>query len=598
MNKFYGKVLEINLSTGKKKLYQIKDEWLKNYIGGKGLGAKILYEELSPDTEPLSPENILIFVPGPLTGTLAPTSGRWAIVTKSPHTGIYMDSQVGGHFGAALRKAGIDILIIRGRAPKPSYLYIESGNVEVKDATFLWGKGIIETENVLKTKHPGAKVGSIGPAGENLVTYAIIGFDYYRQSGRCGAGAVMGSKNLKAIVVKSGGKLEYFDEKGMKATVSRLLSVIKDHPVIKKRTEIGTPMWVLMSNEGGFLPTRNFSRGVFEHAETISGEYMKKKIWVRNKACFGCTIACGKLTHVKEGKYACNEVEGPEYETLALMGSNCEIDKIEAVAYLNRLVDDLGLDSISTGNIIGFAMECYERGLLKDTDGIELRFGNVDAAAELIKKIAKREGIGSLFSEGVRKAALKIGQGSERFAIHVKGLELPGVEPRGSWGMALAFATADRGGCHQRAWTPTAELHGLIPRFSTEGIAKFVKETQDERSACFSLVLCDFVPFGVGDFTELLYNAIGLGFDKESYLRTGERIWNLTRMFNVREGISRKDDTLPPRIMEEEAPVGPAKGLKITQEILDKMLDEYYALRGWDENGIPTEEKLKELGIV
>jgi len=598
MNKFYGKVLDINLSTGKKKLYQVKDEWLKNYIGGKGLGAKILYEELNPGTEPLSPENILIFIPGPLTGTLAPTSGRWAIVTKSPHTGIYMDSQVGGHFGAALRRAGIDILIIRGRAPEPSYLYIENGDVEVKDATFLWGKGIIETENVLKTKHPGTKVGSIGPAGENLVTYAIIGFDYYRQAGRCGAGAVMGSKNLKAIVVKPGGKLEYFDEKGMKATVSRLLNVIKDHPVMKKRTEIGTPMWVLMSNEGGFLPTRNFSRGVFEHAETISGEYMRKKIWVRNKACFGCTIACGKLTHVKEGKYACNEVEGPEYETIALMGSNCEIDKIEAVAYLNRLVDDLGLDSISTGNIIGFAMECYERGLIKDTDGIELKFGNVDAAVELIKKIAKREGIGDLFSEGVRKASLKIGQGSERFAIHVKGLELPGVEPRGSWGMALAFATADRGGCHQRAWTPTAELHGLIPRFSTEGIARFVKETQDERSVCFSLVLCDFVPFGVGDFIELLYNAIGLEFDKESYLKTGERIWNLTRMFNVREGISRKDDTLPPRIMEEEAPVGPAKGLKITKEILDKMLDEYYALRGWDKNGIPTQDKLKELGII
>jgi len=595
---YFGKVKEVDLTTGKVESYELPEDMVKKFIGGKGIGAKILYDRLAPKVDPLSPENLLIFATGPLTGTIAPTSGRWAVVTKSSHTGIFLDCQVGGHFGAALRKAGIDILIVKGRAPKPTYLYIESGNVYLKDASHLWGKTIFETEDELKKAHPGGKVGSIGPAGENLVTFAIIGFDYYRQAGRGGAGAVMGSKNLKALVVKPTEKISYYDESGLKKTCERLLNIIKEHPVMKRRTEIGTPMWVKMANEGGFLPTRNFSKGVFDYADEISGETMKERIWVRNKACFGCTIACGKLTHVKDGKYRCNEVEGPEYETIALLGSNCEIKSIESVAYLNRLCDGLGLDTISTGNVVAFAMECYERGLLREWDGLKLNFGDANEAGKFISKIAYREGIGDLFANGVRKAAERIGQGSEKFAIHVKGLELPGVEPRGSWGMALAFATADRGGCHQRAWTPTAELKGILPRFQTEGVARFVKETQDERAVCFSLVLCDFVPFSVEDFAELLFNAVGINLSAEEYMVTGERIWNLTRMFNVREGISRKDDTLPPRILEEVPMEGPAKGKVLNREVLERMLDEYYELRGWDKNGIPTQETLKRLGLL
>lgn len=595
--KYYGKVKEVNLSTGKVKSYELPEKMVKDFIGGKGIGAKILYDELAPHVDPLSPENILIFAPGPLTGTSAPTSGRWAVITKSPHTGVFLDCQVGGHFGAALRRAGVDILVVKGKAEKPVYLYIEGGEVQILDATHLWGKTIFETEDELKKVHPGSKIGSIGPAGENLVTFAIIGFDYYRQAGRGGAGAVMGSKNLKAVVAMPTGEISYYDEKGMKATVSRLLNLIREHPVMKRRTQIGTPMWVKMSNEGGFLPTRNFSRGVFDRADEISGETMKERIWVKNKACFGCTIACGKLTHVKDGKYKSNEVEGPEYETIALLGSNCEVAPIESIAYLNRICDNLGLDTISAGGVVAFAMECYESGLLKNADGLELNFGNTDAASELLHRIAFRIGIGDLFAQGVRKAAEKIGQGSERFAIHVKGLELPGVEPRGSWGMALAFATADRGGCHQRAWTPTAELKGILPRFSTEGVARFVKEAQDERAVCFSLVLCDFVPFSIEDFAELLYNTTGIKLSPEEYMLTGERIWNLTRMFNIREGISRKDDILPPRIMEEASPTGPAAGKLISKEILDSMLDEYYRLRGWDQDGIPEPSTLRRLRL-
>jgi len=595
---YFGRALDLDLSSGEQKMYDVPERIIKEYVGGKGLGARILYDELEPGVDPLSPLNVLIFVTGPLTSTIAPTSGRWAVVTKSPHTGVFLDSQVGGHFGAALRRAGVDVLIVRGKAESPVYIYVENGKAELRDAGHLWGKGIIGTEDELKRIHPGCKVGSIGPAGEHLVTFSMIGFDYFRQAGRGGAGAVMGSKNLKAVVVKPGGEVKYYDKSAMQSIVSRLLELIRENSVLKQRTEIGTPMWVKMANDGGFLPTRNFSKGVYECYEDVSGEAMKQRIWVKNKACYGCPIACGKLTRVREGKYKGNEVEGPEYETVALLGSNCEIRQIESVAFLNRVCDDLGLDTISAGGVLGFAMECYERGLLKDTDGLQLHFGNEEAAAKLLMKIAYQDGIGKIFSRGVRQAAREIGQGSDKFAIHVKGLELPGVEPRGSWGMALAFATADRGGCHQRAWTPTAELKGLLPRFSTEQVAKFIRETQNERSVCFSLVLCDFVPFTPADFSELLFDATGISLSMEEYMVTGERIWNLTRMFNVREGITRKDDTLPQRIMEEPSPEGPAKGKVISKEILDEMLDEYYGLSGWDKNGIPKDETLERLKLI
>jgi aldehyde:ferredoxin oxidoreductase len=351
------------------------------------------------------------------------------------------------------------------------------------------------------------------------------------------------------------------------------------------------------ANRAGFLPTRNFSSGVFELADAISGETMRRKIVVKNRACYGCPILCGKLSRVDEGKHQGIEVEGPEYETIALLGSNCGIGSIEAIAHANMLCDDLGLDTISAGSVIGFAMECYQKGLLVDTDDLHLEFGDENVLLAMIEKIARREGIGELFSGGVRKAAQAIGQGAEKFAIHVKGLELPGVDPRGAWGMALAYATSDRGGCHQRCWTPSAELAGGLKRFSTEGVAQFVKETQDERAACFSLVVCDFAPFSIEDFVELLDLATGFDLTEAEFLAAGERIWNLTQMFNVQEGTRRRDDTLPVRLMEEPLPEGGAKGQVVTREALDRMLDEYYRLRGWSEEGIPGESKLHELGL-
>jgi len=594
---YMGKNLGVDLTKREVKITDLDEEWARMFIGGKGLGAKLLYEGTEPGLDPLAPENPLIFITGPLTATSAPASGRWAVVTKSPHTGIFLDSQVGGHFGARLKMAGFDCLTVQGKADAPVYLHIKDGQCRILDARELWGKGVFETERILKKRHPGAKVGSIGPAGENLVSYACISFDLYRQAGRGGAGAVMGSKNLKAVVTEGSYKVRYADPDGFVAKGKSLRKLINEHPVMRERREIGTPLWVAKANRAGFLPTRNFSSGVFELADEISGETMRRKIVVKNTACYGCPIMCGKFSRVDEGKHQGIEVEGPEYETIALLGSNCGIGSIEAIAHANMLCDDLGLDTISTGNVIGFAMECYRKGLLKDTDGLHLEFGDENALLAMIEKIARRQGIGELFSGGVRKAAQAISQGAEKFAMHVKGLELPGVDPRGAWGMALAYATSDRGGCHQRCWTPSAELAGALKRFSVEGVAQFVKDIQDERAACFSLVLCDFVPFSVEDFVELLDLATGFDFTEVEYLAAGERVWNLTRIFNLREGIRRRDDTLPARLMEEALPEGGAKGRVVTREALDRMLDEYYELRGWNEEGIPAQDKLRDFGL-
>ena len=354
-------------------------------------------------------------------------------------------------------------------------------------------------------------------------------------------------------------------------------------------------------NEAALLPTRNFTTGVFEGADNISGEAIRSKIVKKDGACYNCPIACWKYVRVDSGKHRIDELVGPEYETVALMGSNCGVDSIEDIAYANLLCDDFGIDTISTGNVIGFAMECYEKGLIgkEDTGNLELHFGNADAEIEMVGNIAYRRGLGNTLAEGVKRAANRIGKGSGSFAMHVKGLELPGYDPRGAFGMALAYATSERGACHQGAWTVNAEIRGrLKPRYSVEGRAEFVRNAQDERAMCFSLILCDFMPFKTKHFIDLLNSATGFNLTENEYLKAGERIWNLTRLFNIREGMTRKDDTLPPRIMQEPLPDEVAKGQMIAKDILDEMLNGYYALRGWDKNGIPTQEKLKELDLA
>jgi aldehyde:ferredoxin oxidoreductase len=599
---YTGKFLRVNLTNEKTSVEKLDGKTAGKFVGGKGLGAKILYDSVNPNTDPLGPENLLIFASGPLTGTLAPSSARWVVITKSPLTGAFLDSHVGGFFGAEMKSTGFDCLVISGKAVNPTCLWIHNDSVDFINAEDLWGKGCLETETKLKERlDKNAKVASIGPAGERLVRYACITADLYRQAGRGGTGAVMGAKNLKAIAVRGDMKPEYAHPKEFREATKRAIKRIKEHYFTPIRRKYGTPAWVAPVNEAALLPTRNFSTGVFEGANNISGETMRNKIVVKDGACYNCPVACWKHTRVDSGKYRVDDLDGPEYETIALMGSNCGIDSIEKIAYTNLLCDDLGLDTISTGNVIAFIMECFEKKLISkdDVGGVELRFGNIDAQIEMVRNIAYREGLGDLLAEGVKKAAEKIGKGSERFAIHVKGMEFPGYDPRGAFGMALAYATSDRGACHQRAWTVNAEIRGhLKPRYSAKGRAKFVKDIQDERAMCFSLVLCDFMPLKVKHFMDLLNSATGFNLTEDEYLETGERIWNLTRLFNVREGMARKDDTLPARIMEEPLPEGVAKGQTITKNILDRMLNEYYALRGWDENGVPTREKLKELGLT
>ncbi len=585
MYSYTGKILRIDLSTNRVSEESLDKNDAKKFMGGKGLGAKLLFDEIDLTIDPLSADNVLILCTGPLTGSLAPTSGRWCVVTKSPLTSLFLDSQVGGYFGAEMKKAGYDFIIIQGRAEKPVYIAINDENVEIKDAGELWGKNSFYTEKSLRDK---GRVFSIGVAGEKLVKFACINTELHRHAGRGGAGAVMGSKNLKAVVIKGTKKLNYADEEKFREAVKKSLKIINENSFIPTRRKYGTPIWINPVNENKLLPTYNFSKGSFEKAENISGETMHETMVVKNKACFNCSIACGKWTNFdfKEKKY---ELEGPEYETIALLGSNCGNDSLEGIAYLNYLCDDFGLDTISTGNVIGFAIEAAKKKLIDE----DLDFNDPVTHGELIRKIAYREGIGDELAEGVKKFSEKIG--GEDFAIQSKGMEFPGYDPRGAFGMALAYATSDRGACHQRVWTVRAEIEGALkPRYGIDGRAQFAKENQDERACCFSLVLCDFAPFGVDTFVELLNTATGFGYSKEEYLKTGERIWNLTKIFNVKNGVTRKDETIPKRIMEETLEIDEAR---IGKDTFEKMLDEYYKMRGWDENGIPKKEKLRELNL-
>lgn len=591
MYSYTGKILKIDLSTNKTSERSLAEKDAEKFIGGKGLGAKLLFEATNPESDPLSPDNVLILCTGPLTGSLAPTSGRWCVVTKSPLTGLFLDSQVGGYFGAEIKKSGHDAIIITGRADHPVYITIHDDAVNIKDAAHLWGKNTTATENELKDE---GRVLSIGAAGENLVRFACINTDLFVHNGRGGnvgrggAGAVMGSKNVKAVTIKGTHDLKCASEEKFRKAVKKSLKIINENDFIPVRRKYGTPIWINPVNENQLLPTYNFMRGSFEQAENISGETMHEKIVVKNKSCFNCPIACGKWTSFtfNGDQY---QFEGPEYESIALLGSNCGNDSIESVAYLSYLCDEYGMDTISSGNVIGFAIEAAQKELIDE----RIDFNDPLNQGELLRKIAYREGIGDGLAEGVKRFSEK--RGGKDFAIQSKGMEFPGYDPRGAFGMALAYATSDRGACHQRVWTVRAEIQGnLPPRYGIEGRAAFVKENQDERACCFSLVLCDFAPFGVDTFVELLNTATGFEYTEDEYMKAGERIWNLTKMFNVKNGVTRKDETIPKRIMEERLEKDEAY---IGKELFEKMLSEYYKLRGWDENGIPTKEKLKELDL-
>jgi aldehyde:ferredoxin oxidoreductase len=608
MSGYMGAFLKVNLSEKSIKKEPLKRDLTEKFIGGKGFAAKILFDEVKANIDPLSPENLLLFMTGPLTGTKCPST-RIAIVTKSPLTNAFNDSYVGGFIGPELKFAGYDGLIIKGRGENPVLLYIKDEDVDILNAGNLWGKNNFETERHIKKIYgKDHRVACIGRAGEKLVKYASINTEYYRQAGRGGVGAVMGSKNLKAIVIKGSNKVEVDNPELLDKSSKKVLERLRSSEWSKTLTKTGTATSVPFSSSNSLLPTRNFQSGTFEEAEKISGEHAKENLWDKNEACFNCPIACGHIGRVRSGEFSGSEVGGPEYETCAMLGSNCGLSDLNALAHINMLCDDLGLDTISTGNVIAFAMECYERGILSthDLDGIDAKWGDPTAMIALITKIAEREGIGNLLAEGVKRASKAIGGGSEKFAMHVKGLEMPGWGVRGAPSMGLHYATCTSGASHERAWMIGYDLGFTnapdgrkLERYSIADKADVVKYVQDLNSMRDSLVLCDFV-FSAIDTSlclQLLNAVTGFNLSEEEYTRTGERIWNLTKCFNLREGLDKKDDSLPSRLFDEPLPAGEAKGRKIDRKEFELALSNYYGVRGWDENGVPTKEKLIELRI-
>ena len=612
VNSYAGKILRINLSKKNGILKEaLNINFAKKFLGGKGFGAKLLYDILRPNTDPFGPDNPVIYCTGPITATMAPCN-RYCIVTKSPLTGTFSDSYAGGHFGQELKYAGYDVVIISGKAKKPVYIWIDDEDIHIKPADHLWGLDTYEVYKVLK-KEVGdetAKISCIGPAGERKVRFALVDSEYHRQAGRCGTGAVMGSKNLKAIVARGTNDISVAHPKAFEEAIQKAYEEVAECEESASRwiKTGGTPAFIPFANEQALYPVRNFQDGYSEKAENLNDVKQRKSFWLREYGCFACPVHCTKIGMIRKGPFAGTVCDVIEYETTGLLGADCEIYNVEALAYANCLCDRLGLDTISTGNVVGFAMECYERGILtrKDTGGIELTFGNWKAQIELIKKIAHREGIGDTLAEGVMRAAKLIGKGADDLAVHVKGMEAPAWGPRGAPGEGLALATADRGADHQKAWPIAFEVQGSIwpgghpvDRLTTEGKAEAVKWEQEHLAALYSLVICEiFSHTGIKNntYAKLASAATGWDIDYAKLLEYGERTWNVIKLYNWREGFRRKDDELPPRF-KEPLPSGPAKGHKFTDENLKKMLDEYYALRGWDKEGKPSRNKLLELGL-
>ena len=599
---YAGRILRINLKDGSHEVKETPEEMAKKFIGSRGFGSKLLWDELAPDVEPFDEENVLIMAAGPLSGLFLPSSGKISFHTKSPATGGYADSNMGGHICSELKQAGYDAVIIEGRAEEPSYLYLEDDEVQVKPAGELWGMGCFEGETYMKEElGEDAQIALIGQAGENKVKYACIGHDFGRQAGRCGVGAVMGDKNLKAIAVRGTKSIPLDDPEAVYEKGKEMYDEVFDNPGFVEWTPEGTAGVTDWINEIGAFPTKNFWTGYFEDYEKINGSAILENILVTHKGCFACPIPCGKYSvgTVDECEFV---VEGPEYETIAMMGGNLMLDSIEKVAYANRVADDLGLDTISGGNVIAFAIECFEKGLIdEDEVGRSLNWGNVDDVIYLLEQIANREGIGDLLAEGVRTAAIEIGGGSRKFAIETKGLEWSGYESRWAPSQMLAYATADVGAHHNRAWAITYDI--AVGRGSLEGKAEKTVELQHLRPLFDTLGICRFpwveIDFELEHYEDIFQLITGMDLSWEDLLRASERIWNLNRAFNMKhiDGFGRNDDSVPERFFEEDVPTGPAEGQKLPRSDFEELLDRYYELRGWDEEGHPTVQTLKELDL-
>ncbi len=593
---YHGTILRVNLTDQTIKREALNIDLARKFLGGRGLGTKIFTDEVSPEVDALSPENKLIIATGPLTGTFTPTGGRYMVITKSPLTGTIASSNSGGKWGAELKFAGYDVIIFEGKAEKPVYLSIHDDQVVIKPADHLWGTLTTECTKMLHEQEgEKVKVLNIGPAGEKLSNIAAIMNDLDRAAGRSGVGAVMGSKNLKAIVVQGSKKVEIADNDKLKELIKVLIKKIRDNGVTGQGLPAyGTAILVNIINENGVFPTNNFQYSHFDKAEDISGETMAEKYLVKKKGCFACPIACGR--HVRMDN---EEVGGPEYETVWGFGGDCGINDMEAVIKANYWCNEMGLDTISASSTIAAAMELYQHGKItkEQTGDVELTWGNSEAIVEWIKKMGVREGLGDDLAMGSWRLGEKYGM--PEVSMTVKKQEIPAYDPRGIKGQGLAYATSNRGGCHVRAYLISPEILALpekLDKFSYENKALWVKIFQDLTASIDSLGLCLFTSFALNaeDYANLYTLVTGFKMTAEEILEAGDRIWNLERMFNQSAGIKPEEDTLPDRLLNDPIPEGPAKG---HVHELDKLLGDYYHLRGWDATGIPTQEKLNTLGL-
>ncbi len=608
MNGWHGKILRVDLTNQQTSVEDIDPVVAKNYLGGRGWAIHYLYNEIDPKVDPLSPDNKLIFATGPLTGTPAPTGNRYMVVTKSPLTGALANSNSGGIFPTEMKWTGFDMYIFEGKASKPVYLWINEDGVEIRSAEHIWGKEVPETTDLLiEETDRKAKVACIGPAGEKLVKIAAIMNDKHRAAGRSGVGAVMGSKNLKAVVVRGTIKPEFADPEKMKDLSMFINKEVSDD--IKNHgsslREYGTAYVPQVTNELGILPTKNFQTGRFEGVDKIDGPSLKEQFLIRAKPCFKCPIACGRDTKVDTPGYE-GAGEGPEYETLGAIGSSCGIDNLAAITKANYICNELGMDTISVGVTISCAMEMYEKGLIPEEDiGKPLKFGDEDTMIEMVRKTGYREGFGDLLAEGSFELATHYGH--PEYSITAKKLEFPGYDPRGAQGMGLLYATSNIGASHMAGDTAYSEVFGVpvkLDPVAVENKAGIVKRFEDIFTVIDAAGLCVFLAVRYMleqdiellplRMTQVLNFATGAGYDAETVLEAGERIFNLERLFLMEAGFTNQDDTLPKRMLKEPLSEGPAKGHVV---YLDKMLPEFYKLRGWDENGIPTPEKLESLGI-
>jgi aldehyde:ferredoxin oxidoreductase len=586
MKGYQNNVLRVDLSQEKVATEPLRMDFAEKYAGQKGLAIRYLYEELAAGIDPLGPENKLLFTTGPMTGTGVPCSGKLSIAAKSPATGTINDCSIGGHSANAIKYAGYDMIILEGKASKPTLIVIDNDKVTLEDAGDLWGKGAHEAEKLLQERfgHEYEHL-VIGPAGENLVTMSCINSDYYRQAGRGGIGAVMGSKNVKAVSIRGTGPVNVANVKSLVEKVLKYQQEDVHQDDNNFVFDCGTTAFLEACQDGGILPKRNFSDATDDKWTEYNGDVLLEKL-VGKRGCGSCGLGCGNFV-----KWDDAIVEGPEYESIAVAGPNADVSNPYDILKYNQVADDMGLDTISAGDTIIWAMEMTEKGI----HDFGIRFGEAEKMREYLRLIAHREGVGAELAVGVKKASEKFG--GQDFAMQVKGLEYPQYEPRGSWGMAMAYAVSDRGACHMRAYAPNEEVFAAsIPPYTSEGKGEMVYGLAEFNAVKFSLCICDFwatVSYDI--MADLMTDITGKAWKAEDMGEIGRRVLNIARAFNQREGFNRKDDTVPKRIVNEALKSGPAAGQAIPQEAFDDMLDQYYQVMGWDKDGKMPEELIQSL---